>query len=469
MLALIDGDCSLTYPALEQRVDAMHAALHALGVVAGARVGILAPSSAPAVAALHALWRIGATPVMLNTRLTAHELSPQVLRARCSILLDSSETATLAAGITSPDIRCVSLEALYAHSATGVRSATARADADLAALMFTSGTSGTPKAVMLTHGNLRASANASARRLGVRPDDRWLCALPLFHIGGLAIVHRSALYGTAIDLQRRFDLDAVRGALDKTPVTLVSLVPTMLKRLLDTGWRASSALRLILLGGAAATPELITAADGAPIATTYGLTEASSQAATALPAAVQRKPGSVGTALPGLALRIAASDGHSCSVDEPGEILIKGPTVMRGYLDDPEASARVLRDGWLHTGDIGYLDADGDLFVLQRRSDLIISGGENVYPAEVEAALRTHPNVVDVAVVGLPSAEWGQQVAALLVLADADQPLDAIRAHCRTRLAGYKQPRILRAVAALPLNAAGKVDRAAVQETLSAP
>ncbi len=465
--ALVTDRETLSYPELALRVDAMQARLAAHGVATGVRVGLLTPNCAEAVAAIHAIWRLGATLVALNTRLTAHELTPQVRRAACALLLCTDETAALAQAIDAPGLARLQLDAATAGAAAQPFALAHRPDAELAALMFTSGTSGAPKAVMLTHGNLRASAQASAARLGVRPDDRWLCVLPLFHIGGLSIVHRSALYGTCVDLWRKFDVERVRAALDSTPVTLISLVPTLLHRLLEAGWRASPTLRLALLGGAAAAPELMAraVAAGVPVATTYGLTESASQVATALPAAAARKPASVGVALPGTALRVVDASGVACAIDQPGEIIVRGPTVMAGYLDDPAATARAIRDGWLHTGDIGFLDADGDLHVLQRRSDLIVSGGENIYPAEVEQALRAHADVLDCAVVGLPSDEWGQVVAALVVTR-ISLDRDALLAHCRARLAGYKMPRELRFTSALPLNAAGKIDRAAVKEAL---
>jgi o-succinylbenzoate---CoA ligase len=460
--ALIADGLSLSYPALEARVDGMQAWLEDFGVGEGARVGLLAPNSVDAVAAVHAIWRLGATVVALNTRLTAHELEPQIARAGCRLVLTTDDRRPTTESSTW---RVVALDDAARLTTNGRRSSVVgrRPNSDLAALMFTSGTSGAPKAVMLTHGNLRASAGASAERLGVRPDDRWLCVLPLFHIGGLAIVHRSALYGTCVDLWRKFDAERILDALNREPITLISLVPTMLKRLLDLGWRASPSLRLVLLGGAAASPELMAAAAaaGVRVATTYGLTEACSQVATALPDQALRKPASVGKPLPGISVRVVDVAGADCAIDAPGEVIVRGPTVMAGYLDDPESTARALRDGWLRTGDIGYLDRDGDLFILQRRSDLIVSGGENVYPAEVEAALRAHPGVADCAVVGVPSAEWGQTVAAVVV-ARGELTADVLGAHCRAQLAGYKCPRQYRFVDALPLNAAGKVDRAAL-------
>ncbi|MEZ4728860.1 MAG: o-succinylbenzoate--CoA ligase [Caldilineaceae bacterium] len=344
------------------------------------------------------------------------------------------------------------------------------------AIVFTSGTTGQPKGAVLTFANHFWSATASSYRLGLSPAERWLSCLPLYHVGGLAVVFRSCLYGTAIVLHERFDLAAFNVSLERDQITLTSLVPTMLHRLLalrqGQPWPAS--LRHILLGGAAATPELLAIAreSGAPVATTYGLTEAASQVATLCPAEVVRKPGSVGRPLMFTTVRIVDEAGATVPPGEKGEIVVSGPTVMAGYYKNPQATAKTIRtmeqQRELFTGDIGYLDDEGDLWLVQRRNDIIISGGENVYPAEVEAVLRQHPAVAAACVVGLPDAEWGQMVAAL-VECHPQQSVTAneLLAFSRQRLAGYKQPRLLQFTAALPQTASGKVARRTVIEQLS--
>jgi o-succinylbenzoate---CoA ligase len=226
----------------------------------------------------------------------------------------------------------------------------------------------------------------------------------------------------------------------------------------------------VLLGGAAADEALLARAlaRGVPIATTYGLTEAASQVATQTPAETARKPGSVGKPVPNTCVRIIDAAGNELPSGEIGEIAVRGPTVMRGYLDNPEATAQALVDGELRTGDLGYRDADGDLFVMQRRTDLIVSGGENVYPAEVERVLRAHPAVEQALVVGVPDAEWGQRVGALLVTREGETlDLDGLLRHAREQLAGYKLPRVVRAVNAFPLLPNGKHDRRAAAMQLA--
>ncbi|MEM6284870.1 MAG: o-succinylbenzoate--CoA ligase [Chloroflexota bacterium] len=333
------------------------------------------------------------------------------------------------------------------------------------AIVFTSGTSGKPKGVEITFGNHFYSAMASAYRLGLNPNDRWLSVLPLYHVGGLAVIFRSTLYGITTVLHDRFDIDRIQHSFDHHGITMISLVPTMLYRMIEAGVRWPDSLRLILLGGAAASPELLQRAFdmGLPIAPTYGLTEAASQVATMRPEDARKKPGSVGKPLMFTSVRIAGENGEWLPAGEYGEVLVSGPTVMKGYYKNDEANAKTLRNGELHTGDIGYLDEDGDLWLVQRRSDLIVSGGENVYPAEVEKVMRAHPAVKEAVVVGVAHPEWGQQVAAAILLEDnATLTEQELTDYSREHLAGYKQPRRILFVDAFPQTASGKIQRGEV-------
>ncbi len=322
---------------------------------------------------------------------------------------------------------------------------------------FTSGTSGYPKAVTLSLANLKAAADASSQRLNTRPGERWLLCLPLYHIGGLSILFRAAWDGMTVVFQPRFDAAETARLVREESVNLISLVPTMLYRLMPW-WEqgeAGAALRLILLGGSATDPPLLRRSLEAhlPVALTYGLTEAASQVCTALPELVYRKPGSVGKPLPGMEVEVRNAQGERCTPGEIGEIWVRGPAVALGYEGQPP-----FPDGVLQTGDLGYLDEEGDLWVLARRSDLILSGGENVYPAEVERVLMEYPGVQEVCVFGLPDAEWGQQVAAAVVTGE-DVTAEALIHHARRFLAGYKVPRRIVFVSELPRTPAGKVKR----------
>ena len=303
-----------------------------------------------------------------------------------------------------------------------------------ATVIFTSGTTGEPKPVYLTAANHEASAIASAWNLGVDPGDRWLCCLPLWHVGGLSILHRSALYGTTAVLHDGFHAQRVREELESGGITQVSLVATMLRRLIDAGLGEWPTLRAALVGGGPVPSDLVewAAGTGFPLIQTYGMTETASQVVTG------------GRPLLGVDLEIAAD----------GEILVSGPMVAPGATSE---------DGWLHTGDRGRLDANGSLHVEGRLDDMIVTGGENVAAAEVEAALLSHPAVADAAVVGQPNPEWGEAVTAYVVLA-AEASDDELLTHCRQRLAAFKVPKSVHRRDELPRNAAGKLLRRCLAE-----
>jgi O-succinylbenzoic acid--CoA ligase len=301
------------------------------------------------------------------------------------------------------------------------------------ALLHTSGTTAAPKPVELTDANFLASALGSAVALGLDPDERWLCPMPLVHVGGLSIPIRSSIYATTVLVHPRFDVDAVMAALTDPAerITLVSLVPTMLARLLDAGLRRPPALRWALLGGGPIADSLLerAAEAGVPVAPTYGMTETCSQIAT------------FGFPLPGVEIRIAGDQ----------EILVRGPVVA------PRAPAE---DGWLRTGDLGTLDSRGRLRITGRRSDTIITGGENVAPAEVEGVLLAHPAVADAAVHGRPDSEWGEALVATVVLRGGAvlDPAE-LRAHCASRLPPFKVPKLVELAEQLPRSASGKLLR----------
>ncbi|WP_460039693.1 o-succinylbenzoate--CoA ligase [Thermaerobacter litoralis] len=356
---------------------------------------------------------------------------------------------------------------------------------DLAAphcIIYTSGTTGRPKGAVLTYGNHFWSAVQSALNLGLHRDDRWLCCVPLFHVSGLSIVFRSVIYGIPMVLHPRFDPAAVNGSIERDRVTVISVVATMLQRMLDErGPRPyPDHLRCVLLGGGPAPRPLLEAcaARGIPVVQTYGMTETASQFATLAPADALRKLGSAGKPLFFNRLRIVDERGRDLPPRQVGEIVVQGPTVSPGYHHRPDATARAWRDGWFHTGDLGYVDEEGYLYVADRRHDLIISGGENVYPAEIESVLMAHPAVEEAGVVGVPDPEWGQVPVAVVRLrspattggstAGPDQGEAAGRASleeallrfCAERLARYKVPRrVLFTTQPLPRTASGKLQR----------
>lgn len=480
--ALRAAEVALDYEQLWRGASAIAHALAARGVASGAPIAVLASGSLEIALLLHAAQALGAVLVPLNARLGLPELRRQIAlsgaRAIVSDAAESERADALAyqAGIGSLRIAAGAGEPARLSRVIDGPLAARASDAVQAAgeerallWLFTSGTSGTPRAAELSQRALRASARGHTLLVGLAPGERWLACLPMFHIGGLSILVRCTHAGASAELHDRFDPGEVATALASGRISHVSLVPTMLARLLDAWGELPPppALRCVLLGGAAAPPRLLerAVALGFPVAPTYGLTEAASQVATRLPSERRAPlPGRL-RALPGTALRIVDDRGMPVPHGADGEICVRGPTLMTRWVDAPDATRRTLRSGWLHTGDSGRLDAEGGLTVLDRRTDLIVSGGENVYPAEIEAALCEHPAVLEAGVVGRTNEEFGARPVAWVALrAGAQASESALRAHCAARLARFKLPVAYRFSEALPRNAAGKLLRRELRE-----
>ncbi len=468
--AIVDADSGQewTYRELDAAVDSVAAALDGACASDGGRVAALVDTR-PAVAELcYGAMRTGRTFAPLNVELAPETLRAQLDALEADLLVCERETESLAVEVADCPVSSVddpttaAVESLDAGGPQDVRPVELSRD-ETALVLFTSGTTSEPKGVRLTLGNLVASATASAFRLGVVPGDRWLVCLPTYHMGGLAPFLRSALYGTAVVVQRQFGPAETARVMDDHEVTGVSLVPTMCKRLVDAGWVPGEALRFVLLGGGPADPALVERclARDIPVCPTYGMTETASQIATALPEAAGAHRDTVGQPLVNTTVTVLA-DGEPAGPGERGELVVSGPTVTPGYLDDAATEA-AFGDFGFHTGDRGYRDADGRLWVVGRVDDRISTGGENVEAAAVAATIRDCPGVEDAAVVGLPDEEWGQRVAALVV---GDVSEDAVLAHSRAELAAYEVPKTVRVVDSLPRTPSGTVDRDAVRRRL---
>jgi O-succinylbenzoic acid--CoA ligase len=424
--ALIADGVELTYAELEREAEGVARRLAARGVRREATVALTMAPGVEYVVLLHALMKLGAMAYPVNTRLAETELAAELERADPALVVNGAPDL----GLTEADLPLLGehdLDVLHCR-------------------ILTSGTSGPPRPVGLTYGNHLWSAVGSAFNLGMEPTDRWLCCLPLYHVGGLSIVMRSVIYGTAVVVHDGFDVDRVAASLEGDGVTLVSLVATQLARLLEAGVDLLP-LRAALVGGGPVPEEVLAEAigRGATVVQTYGLTEAASQVTTLAPGDAARKLGSAGRPLLTTHLRI-----------EDGEILVQGPTVAPGCADE---------DGWLHTGDLGRIDDEGFLYVTDRLGDLIVSGGENVQPAEIEEVLLRHPLVAEAAAIGRTDAEWQEAVTAVVVPhAGAALDADELRRHCAAELAGYKVPKRFEFVAELPRTASGKLLRRALKE-----
>jgi O-succinylbenzoic acid--CoA ligase len=452
----------ISFADLAFRSEAIARRLRTLAVEPGDRVAVLLGSSVRFVELLHASQRLGAALVPFNTRLTASEVRALVEDCRPRLLAFDAPAAAVASEVARlhPKIGVVESTAGIDRVAPSSDLPEPRLDPhSVFTIVYTSGTTGAAKGAMLTHANHFASASASRANLSLRLGDRWLAVLPLHHVGGLSILLRSVIDGTAVVLHPAFDAGSVERAIHEQGITLLSLVTTTLRRLLDhsAGRRYPRSLRAALIGGGATPAALLeqARAHGIPALATYGLTEAASQVTTESLEEDIGSMGSAGRPLPGTRVAI---DGPDANGD--GEILVAGPTVMAGYFGRREETERALRGGWLHTGDVGRLDAGGHLYVHDRRSDLIVSGGENVYPAEIEAVLLAHPGVSEAAVYPVADPDWGHHVGAAIVLRGGRRlAAEELREWCAGRLARFKLPRTIRFVDSLPRTASGKVKR----------
>ena len=424
-IALLADGTEVTYAELEAEATWVARRLEAHGVRRRSVVALTMQPRREQAVLVHALMKVGAVLLPLSPQLTDAERAAVVAAEEPAIELSDPGQLTQ----TEADLPLLGEHDMDAPCCR----------------VLTSGSTGTPDAVELTYGNFLWSAVASAFNIGVEPQDRWLCCLPLSHISGLGIVMRSVIYGTTAVLHDGFDVDRVGAALERDDISVVSLVTTMLARLLEAGAELSGP-RAILVGGGPVPEEPLEEAigRGATVVQTYGLTEACSQVTTLAPADARRKLGSAGRPLLTTHLRI-----------QDGEILVQGPTV---------APSRIDADGWLHTGDLGRIDEEGFLYVEDRIDDMIVSGGENVVPAEVEQVLLRHPEVADAAVVGRDDPEWQQAVTAVVVLVDGSAATpDELRRHCAGELAGFKVPKRVELAAALPRTPSGKLLRRALR------
>lgn len=462
-----------TFAQVADAVARQAAVLAQRGVAAGDRVAILAPNTDQLVLAILACWWRGAVACPLNIRWSDAELGHALDDSDAALLLVDETFAGAAAGATTARLTLGQL-ADAATRAAPIDDTRTGGDA-LACLLYTGGTTGRSKGVMLTHANFWTASMTRGAELNNAPESVTLLVAPLFHVAGLGRLIGQLIVGGGWVTMPQFRAPAVLEAIERDGVSDIIVVPSMLQSLLDDpGLRPEKlqALTRIAFGAAPMPPDLLDRAlatwPQAEFFQAYGMTETAGAVCINLPANHRQDArargllNSVGRAGLGAEIRICDEAGADVPRGEVGEIVVRGPMVTSGYWKQPETTAAAFRDGWLRTGDGGRMDAAGYLFIADRLKDMIITGGENVYSGEVEAALRTHPAVEHAAVIGLPDTRWGESVHAVVVLRDAaagnDPALaDALRAWCRQQLAGYKCPRSFAFVPALPMSAAGKV------------
>jgi len=464
-IALIGNEEQLTFEQLRQRSKQAAFQLAALGAIGGKRIALLCGNGLHVPTLIHAAQYVGAVLLPLNIRLTARELVFQLQDANCDLLIYDESNAELAgeAGRLLPSLAGCSISQLAEVEPSEVK-LNNEIDMDAAhSIMYTSGTTGAPKGVLLTYSNHWASATGSMLNLGLSDQDRWLVCVPMFHISGLSIVMRSVIYGMPIVIHERFEPDAANRAIMEQGVTVVSVVSNMLSRMLNALGDETypQAFRCMLLGGGPAPLSQLQscAAKQIPVFQTYGMTETASQIVTLQPEYMLSKLGSAGKPLFQAELRIV-HEGKDAAPLEAGEIIVRGPNVTTGYLNRPDATAETIQNGWLYTGDIGYVDEEGFLYVLDRRKDMFVSGGENVYPAEIEAVLVSHPDVLEAGVTGVADEKWGQTPAAFICLKEQAVITEQdVKVYCSDKLAKYKIPSQVYFADKLPRNASNKLLR----------
>ena len=475
--AAITDESTMTYAELDAASARLATLLEREGISAGDRVGVMLPNIAAAPIAYYGIWRLGAIAVPMNPLMQGREVQFYLSNTDSKALIGSSGFAGAAtdgaqsAGAKLWLVDDAELSRLTADL-TEFGSPVERADSETAVVLHTSGTTGTPKGAELTNGSLGSNQDVIVRRLVKMTDeDVVLACLPLFHVFGMTCAMNAAIAaGAGLSLMARFDPAKAIERIRRDRVTVLEAVPTMYSALLSVAEQfppeTTATLRTCVSGGAALPVAVLNDFEktfDAMILEGYGLSETSPAVTFNHPDA-ERRPGSIGTPIAGVQVRLVDPEGNEVPTGTPGEIQVKGPNVMKRYWNLPDATDEAIKDGWFSTGDIAVVDADGYYYVVDRKKDLIIRGGYNVYPREVEEALYEHPAVAAVAVIGIPHESLGEEVGAAVVLkTGASAELEELRQFVKGRVAAYKYPRRIWFVDSLPTGPTGKLLRREVK------
>lgn len=463
--AIADERLSLSFEELDARAEGLAEQLQELGFAAGDVLGVMLPNRVELVVALGAAWRLGGAVTPINPALTPSEARHQVedSGARLVITLDEGPALT---------VPTLAVSAVRAAAAAPVPPVPLSGE-EVALLIYTSGSTGRPKGVMLDHANCDAMSAQMARHFELTAKDHCMLVLPLFHVNAIMVSTLAPLrIGGRLSMLSGFSTPTFFDSVERLRPTYFSAVPTiyaLLAALPQDVRPDTSSLRFVVCGAAPVTQELLEASEqryGFRMVEGYGLTEGTCCSACN-PVNGVRKLGTVGPAMPGQRIRIIGPDGRELPAGQSGQVLISGPTVMRGYLGNPDATDRTVVDGWLHTGDVGVLDEDGYLKIVDRIKDMIIRGGENLYPKEIEAAIAAFPGVLEVAVVGRPDPVMGEvPVAFVVAYPGADVTPERLLEHCRALLTRVKVPTEIVVLDSLPKNPVGKVDKPDLRKQL---
>ncbi len=485
--AVVDGDVRLTYRQFGRRVDRLASALAGAGLGKGSVAGVIAPNVREYLEIYYGCAAAGVVLNSVNFRLSPREMGEILRDSGARLLFVHADFAASVAAATAacPDLDAVVWIGDAPADGTGYEAFLAGGDGppprprlgadDLAHLYYTSGTTGRPKGVMLTHGNVTFHALAAIAELGLTDADTWAHVAPLFHLADAWAAFAMTWVGARHVCVPYFDAAGVLATIERERVTISNLIPTMLNLMVnhpDAGRHDYGSLRAILSGGAPIAPETVRRIIdlfGCDYVQTYGMTETSPYLTVSLPKAHLRDlpaddllalKSRTGRPFLGVELKVVRPDGAEVAWDdrEVGEIVVRGPTVTPGYWRNPEATAQAIRDGWLHTGDLAVVDAEGYVNIVDRKKDMILTGGENVYSTEVEHVLYEHPDVLECAVVGVPDPKWGEAVLAVVAPRPGARPgeADLIR-FVKDRLAHYKAPKRVVFVDELPKTGSGKI------------
>ncbi len=462
-------DVELTYGALDVASQLVAGLLASRGVVPGDRVGIMLPNVPYFPAVYYGVLRTGGVVVPMNPLLKGREVQFHLEDAGAKVLFawhdfaDDAGKGADAAGTELVSVVPGELEQLLGEQEARPE-VVDRADDDTAVILYTSGTTGTPKGAELTHGNLRRNVEVAAALFGMSADDVVFGGLPFFHsFGQTCALNATISTGGTVTLLPRFDPEKAFEIIQRDKVTILEGVPTMYSALVNhpAGDRCdTSSLRVCVSGGSALPGEVLRGFEekfGAAILEGYGLSETSPVASFNHPDR-ERKVGSIGTPIAGVQMKVVDDEGNEAPPGEVGEIAIKGHNVMKGYWQRPDATEEVMHDGWLRTGDLARVDEDGYFFIVDRKKDLIIRGGYNIYPREIEEVLYEHPAIAEAAVIGVPHSELGEEVGAAVTLMEGESvDEDALREHVKEQLAAYKYPRYIWFLDELPKGPTGKI------------
>ena len=474
-------DLVLTYAQLREAAGRMSALLAAHGVQPGDRVGIMLPNVPAFPISFYGALAAGAVVVPMNPLLKSREVAYYLGDSGARVVLawhaaageaakGAADAGAQAIAVQTPDLADLLADYEPVWSDPGWSDPGRDGDDD-AVILYTSGTTGQPKGAELTHAGLVRNAELTAQTLLKNgPDDVMMGCLPLFHVFGLTCgLNATVAAANTLTLLPRFDPAKALAIIGRDAVTIFEGVPTMYAAILhlpDADPAMAATLRVCISGGASLPVEVLRGFEekfGCMILEGYGLSETSPVASFNLPD-IERKPGSIGVPIEGVQMRLVGDDGQPVPAGEIGEIAIRGHNVMKGYWNKPEATAEAITDGWFRTGDMAKVDSDGYYYIVDRKKDLIIRGGYNVYPREIEEVLHEHPAVAEVAVIGIPHPELGEEVAAAVALKpDATATPEELRAFARDKMAAYKYPRQIWLVDTLPKGPTGKILRREVR------